>query len=98
MTTDKTGSMVERVATAICLCNSCDPDLAVPTGNVNTNTLAVSWTLYVPQARAAIAAMREPTEAMMEAGRDLGPSEALITGNEYRAMIDAALSEKTGGG
>jgi len=40
-------------------------------------------------ARAAIAAMREPTKAMKEAGFWKGP----ISLNGYRAMIDAALEE-----
>ena len=41
-------------------------------------------------ARAAIAAMREPTERMKEAGFWEGSASP----NNYRAMIDAALEEK----
>jgi hypothetical protein len=54
-------------------------------------------------ARAASAAMREPTEAMVEAARNAGaldwslePGEGLDGVNwadAYRAMIDAALNE-----
>jgi hypothetical protein len=40
-------------------------------------------------ARAAIAAMREPTKAMKEAGFWEGSASL----NNYRAMIDAALQE-----
>lgn len=42
-------------------------------------------------ARAAIAAMRAPTKAMIEAGNDHCPGDAPEV---WRAMIDAALAEK----
>lgn len=75
--------MVERVARAL---------YAVNTGG------AASWEDEAPefqqwvceQARAAIAAMREPTEAMVEEGA----SEIRAAGGPefvWRAMIDAAL-------
>lgn len=45
-------------------------------------------------ARAVIQAMREPTEAMWNAtAKTLPKSSPLTTGDLYRAMIDAALSE-----
>jgi hypothetical protein len=43
-------------------------------------------------ARAAIAAMREPSEAMKRAHPDADTKEAC-----YRAMIDAALADRSGG-
>ena len=46
------------------------------------------------EARAAIEAMREPTEAMQNAGSERGwtpPTGAMI----WQAMIDAALNEET---
>jgi len=43
-------------------------------------------------ARAAIAAMREPTERMKEAGFWEGSASP----NNYRTMIDAALEETNG--
>jgi len=55
------------------------------------------------QARAAIAAMREPTEAMLvaEGVNEMGSKERLgeylddwSAGGVYRAMIDAALAGK----
>ena len=46
--------------------------------------------LYREQARAAIRAMLEPTKEMLEAGM---AHEATDLASEYRAMIDAALSE-----
>jgi hypothetical protein len=43
-------------------------------------------------ARAAIAAMREPTEAMIEAGRVRGLDDGGVEGR-WRAMIDAELAD-----
>lgn len=54
-----------------------------------------SWYTFESEARAAIAAMREPTEAMLEAG---GEAWIAYTGDDHeyeivwRAMIDFALS------
>jgi hypothetical protein len=44
---------------------------------------------YRHQARAAIAAMREPTEEMLVAA-----SREVVSEAKWRAMIDAALNEK----
>jgi len=50
---------------------------------------------YLAMARAAIDAMREPTEAMVNAGYDVGYSpDPLPTDEVWRAMIDAALSHE----
>ena len=46
--------------------------------------------LSIKRARAAIEAMREPTEAMLTAG-------SMRTGEAYAAMIEAALKEKQDG-
>lgn len=46
------------------------------------------WRIYRPEARRAIEAMREPTEAMYAVNYDNGEG-ALI----WRTMIDAALTE-----
>lgn len=45
-------------------------------------------------ARAAIAAMREPTEAMLEANIDA--ISTYVAGSIYRKMLDAALAEPSG--
>lgn len=79
-------SMIERVARAICLADRYNPD--------------ESWPVYEKQARAAIAAMREPTTSMSEAGCPLPDNsgapycydQSVIDG-AWRAMIDAALKE-----
>ncbi|WP_091738861.1 hypothetical protein [Phenylobacterium immobile] len=44
------------------------------------------WRAYVPVARAAIKAMREPTEAVLEVDEWTG-------GDLWRLSIDAALSQ-----
>ena len=82
--------MVDRVAQALC-----------ETGNVEDFKCVCphpvdGWCLggrLQAQARIAIAAMREPTEAMEDAGQgeDLSGTESVDL--IYRAMIDAALAE-----
>lgn len=46
---------------------------------------------YMRAARAAIAAMRDPTEAMLEAG----PPEPYMDCGVWAKMIDAALADET---
>jgi len=51
---------------------------------------------YMDMARAAIEAMREPTDAMVDSGVDhIG--EGHYNGWAYTAMIDAALNEQVSG-
>lgn len=66
--------MVERVAHAI--------KAKVPFGYGMTDAETLQY------ARAAIEAMREPTEAML----DNGPSEPYMDGDVWAKMIDAALT------
>lgn len=83
--------MIERVARAFC------EGQGMLWDNLFPNTKA----LLRYQARTAILAMREPTEAMMEAGAHPGsgggPDECWMHPPEartaWKAMIDAALSE-----
>jgi hypothetical protein len=81
-------SMVERVARAIAA------TMGTPAGApVVWEHLPSSVRDYCrEQARAAIAAMREPSEAMKRAHPDADTKEAC-----YRAMIDAALADRSGG-
>lgn len=67
-----------------------------------------AWRGHIDMARVALEAMKEPTDAMMAAGRDfptypmqLGngqtvqmPGLSSSVDNVFRAMISAALSEK----
>lgn len=95
-----TPEMVERVARAIC---STDNSLA-PIGIASRWFGAEERTVqdrYRARARAAIAAMREPTETMMKAaGPDTIRVEGLGNvgrlggfGSAWTRMIDAALSK-----
>lgn len=91
-------AMIERVARAICVADGCDPNqesvgigVQMPAGQKYR-----LWEVRVAQARAAIEAMREPTEAMADiTGRVLScgyghvPDDARIV---WQAMIDKALN------
>lgn len=83
--------MIERVAKAI--------DVVIY-GPAESND--ETWKQWVEEAKAAIAAMREPTEEMSTVGAltqngDPQPIQNYITVGEakamYRSMIDAALKE-----
>ena len=65
-------SMVERVARAIA---ACQQELGED-----------KWSYCLPEARAAIEEMREPTDAMLET--------AEIGDHEWRLAIDTALDEQ----
>jgi hypothetical protein len=68
--------MIEKVARAICEEERMNPDDALG-----------GWVHWAPAARAAIEAMREPTEAIMDAG----PPEPYMDAHVWGKMIDAAL-------
>ena len=81
------GSMIERVAQAIYAVE--DNKVKFPGSTWQKMTLEddeedIQW-LYREYARAALEAMREPTDAMLDA--------AEIGDHEWRLAIDAALSE-----
>ena len=88
-----TDSMIERVARAICRAN-CTPDMSAEDIDCQEEN---AWDMWVPEARAAIEAMREPTEEMLYCG-DAQISDWDRTHEDVRAawhaMIDAALKEK----
>lgn len=79
---------LERAARALCSLAG-NPENATMNGNP-------LWMDYLPEARAVIEAIREPSEEQLDA-----TGEALIQprdlrfsyGNIYRAMIDQLLSE-----
>jgi hypothetical protein len=82
-----TDSMVERVARALC----------ASTGSSEL-VVAHSWRAFEAHARAALAAMREPTDEMLHAGF-LADEDDRMNGGEgieplksaWQAMIDEAL-------
>lgn len=96
---------VERVARALCKRCGVDPD-DIKGGTWDGGSYPrgkPAWHSWAGDARAAIEALREPDDAMVEAARELdvywsyesndrpgGPEDA------WRAMIDAALASKAG--
>ena len=88
--------MIELVARALCVSDATPPDRPV---SCLDNTLL--WELHKKAARAAIAAMRNCTPAMLDAGSAAHPAGGYVRGTlltdiieaEWRAMIDAALEE-----
>ena len=100
--------IIERVARALCTADGCSPDAIV---GIVPEVLSVpppdiampAWRNYVDKARAAIVAMREPTDDMLEAGafyflsdRDAGPTldpERNLARSTYRAMLETALKD-----
>ena len=88
--------MIERVARAIATARA-GPENAAESEFKAGNL----WCEAKREARAAIEAMREPTEAMQEAYYDQRrdyddhPSEMILHLDRYRAMIDAALGTET---
>lgn len=90
-------SMIERVARA--LCAPFDPDETIFLGGYQKR-----WKTRVDEARAAVEAMQEPTDAMVDAPLPSSPSHGGRYENRrdlrpyiYRAMIDAALNEQVSG-
>jgi len=77
--------MVDKVAKALSIADGFHPEAC---SSDEDDTPA--WHLYVSMARAAIEAMREPTETMWEAVMD---SPSRLRRSDWRDMIDAALSK-----
>lgn len=82
--------MIERVAVALSVADGFHPEATSNDGEDQP-----AWTLYVAMAKAAIEAMKVPTDEMVAAG------EENINGTEdvsyvFTAMIEAALKEKVG--
>lgn len=87
--------MVERVARAICALAGVNPD-GTNGGTWDGGSLPrgePAWTAWRDEARTAIAAMREPTEAMVSAGQEEELSRTEDVKAIFSAMIDAALKD-----
>lgn len=86
----KPAELVERIARAICLANGENPDEICEDWMKEFS----GWRGYVEEARAAIAAMREPTGAMIREGIINIDCQEVLTpapGPIWQAMIDEAL-------
>lgn len=84
--------MIERVAKAMFRALDADPRF-IERADLTPGHPA--WKQYCCQARAAITAMREPTEAMIDAWVSLYNTNPMhvdvMPGDYWRAMIDTAL-------
>lgn len=84
-----TETMIERVARAICVSMYGEVRAAIPCEVDN------GWSDYIPEARAALQALREPTEDMERAAFDVlevAPSPLFATGTLARNAVFTALS------
>ena len=100
-------NMVEKVARAICEAQGDDPDYLEP-GDAHGIDAYFSdgepafrrWKNYIREARAAIEAMREPSNAILKAGYEAmfadewTGRQAPMMGAGFDAMLSAALSEQ----
>lgn len=81
-------NMIEKVARAMAASDS---------GPIGSTSFEFHWAEvgheYMHNAKAAIEAMRDPTEAMTTAGVEAWRNHYLSPVTQWRAMIDAALTE-----
>lgn len=100
--TDK--SMIERVARVMAVADDRDPDKLLLQQRCEAHLSPKKvWHLYISKARAALEAMREPTQSMISAGGAtafggagdpaFADMAADMAKDAYKAMIDAALRE-----
>jgi hypothetical protein len=98
---------IERASRALCAVDGLDPDEDWTTDDQTQIQIAIPkgerqrWRLYARKARVAIEAIREPTEAMVDAGGqievpagDYNYSIGGIAREVWSTMIDSALNEK----
>jgi hypothetical protein len=78
-------TMVERVARALSIADGMHPDACS-----NDEDEPPAWTLYVGSAKAAIDAMREPTEAMK---KTMANTPGRWGPHCWGQIVDAALKE-----
>lgn len=88
-------SMIERVARMICANQGGDPDAITYGEGAAWGKSWTGWQAYANEAREIIAAMREPTDDMVDAGEATADRPCLCMSARYawRAMIDEALAE-----
>lgn len=84
-------TMVEKVVRVLCVADSYDPDFDYDPKRF-LGKFEPRWMLFAGRARAAIEAMREPNEAMVNKARSLIRSN-LRYEEAYRHLIAAALEE-----
>ena len=80
--------MLERCARALCDAQGVDPD-------GRTDGAEALWERYVPEARAVLTALREPSKEMVEAAHTRLADEGDVS-DIFTAMIDSLLNPQTG--
>lgn len=81
--------MVEKLARALAQADGFHPEAVS-----NDCDSQPAWKLYVSQSRAALEAMREPTEEMVKYAEEHSRDPAYSHDRtDWQAMIDAALKE-----
>lgn len=103
-------TMVERVARAICrvdlIAIAMEENISLSPNGLDAS-LDKEWRKAIPNARAAIEAIREPTQTMVKHGEDAielsdgaGVTYEFLSRDEigeiWQSMIDAALKEHDG--
>lgn len=87
--------MEERVARALCHAIGVPEDGLVADNRSALDDLKPAWVTQLPKARAAIAAMREPTQEMINIGVStinfLRPEDLKLA---WQTMLDVALQER----
>lgn len=81
--------MIEKIARAICEADGINPEWA---GSVDPDCTYYAWENYIPHAKAALYALKEPTEGMKMVIRN----ENCVYGNEsdfMSALVDAIEGE-----
>lgn len=92
---------IERAARALCALNRMDPDATIASGGFQRSVGDMppaprkQWEEFAPQVRAVIAAIREPSEEVVEAGAEAWTPGVAGDGirTSWNAMIDALLAE-----
>lgn len=94
-------TMMQRVARAICVAAGLDPDRKFKSSDYSerTDPQEFAWHEFQPEARAALAAMREPAGVDAALADEMGgnelcfPANAKVVGDVRRKMVDAFLAE-----
>lgn len=92
-------SMVERVARSLCRVRRLEQGFVSRPDYTLEHEIANAWDLFIPDATAAIEAMKSPTDDMLRAPArnvwfDQDDSDLPIVRGFWEAMIDAALTPK----
>lgn len=93
-------AMLEKMCRAMCVECGLDPDREFKSSNYGPETAPheFAWQEYLPEARAALMAIREPDDEMLDAAYVARRTKTGPDGSDdakiHRAMIDAILNEK----